>query len=71
MAIDKAFGDFHNFYSIFVSTTRAVKGKGWCWLAYNIETGGLEIKVTPNEELLIERSPEHIPLLTIDVWVND
>ena len=44
-----------------------IMGEGWAWLAFNKQSGNLEIVTTANNDLLI-LNDEQIPLLTIDVW---
>ena len=47
-SINKSFGSFENFVSKFSEKISKLDGSSWSWLAYNKQTGNLEIKTTKN-----------------------
>jgi len=62
--IKQQFGSFDNFKQKFSQQAVAIQGSGWAWLAYNKESGRLEIISKPNQDPLTEA----VPLLGFDVW---
>jgi len=70
-AVNEAFGDFDTFINLLKSTLAGVYGPGWVWLAYNKETGGLEIVPALNEDSLILKPDKPlVPLLNLNFWVD-
>jgi len=63
--INKDFGSFEQFKSQFTSTTAAVKGSGWGWLA--LKAGKLGIFTTQNQDTC-ELMHAATPILACDVW---
>ena len=54
--------------SNFNSSTAAIQGSGWGWLAYNKQNQMIEFHATANQDTLIEKGSHLVPLLTIDIW---
>jgi len=48
IAIQRSFGSFGNFYRKFSEIMTNLNGSSWSWLAYNKQTGNLEIRTTKN-----------------------
>merc|ERR1712086_1089920 len=67
-SLTKAFGSFDNFVANFSASTVGIQGSGWGWLAYNKQTGDLEIRTTANQDRLVDQGAHLVPLLTVDVW---
>ncbi|NGX42354.1 MAG: Superoxide dismutase [Mn] [Chlamydiae bacterium] len=65
-AINTEFGSFANFTEKMNAKTIAIQGSGWGWLAFNKETGRLEVTTSVNQELLTTKGLT--PLLCFDVW---
>jgi len=65
--IEKDFGSYDDFKTKFSSTTGAIKGSGWGWLAWHKAEGKLGIYTTFNQDT-VEIVHGAVPLLTCDVW---
>ncbi|KAF8121811.1 manganese superoxide dismutase [Boletus edulis] len=63
-AIKRDFGSFEDFIKEFNSTTTAIQGSGWGWLAWNPKTKVLEVVTTPNQDPVLT----HVPIIGVDVW---
>lgn len=72
-AIIQSFGTFDTFISQFLGKNNSeVPGSSWEWLAYNKNTGELEMKNKENYEVWCDPpSVELVPLLTTDIWLDD
>ncbi|XP_034689296.1 superoxide dismutase [Mn], mitochondrial-like [Vitis riparia] len=46
----------------------ALQGSGWVWLALDKEMKRLQIETTQNQDPLVTKGPNLVPLLGIDVW---
>jgi Fe-Mn family superoxide dismutase len=69
-AIDRDFGSFEAFKTLFNSQAKAVFGSGWTWLV--IENGKLKVVNTANQDspFMDTITPEQkgFPILCFDVW---
>jgi len=63
-AIDKGFGSFSGFKDKFTETATKVFGSGWAWVV--MDSSGLKIEPTPNQDTPLSQGKQ--PLLGIDVW---
>ncbi|KAG6374310.1 manganese superoxide dismutase [Boletus reticuloceps] len=63
-AIKRDFGSLEDFIKEFNSTTTAIQGSGWGWLAWNPKTKVLEVVTTPNQDPVLT----HVPIIGVDVW---
>ena len=67
-AIDKSFGSFDEFKTIFSAAAATRFGSGWAWLCADSE-GGLEVCSTPNQDNpLMPSECGKTPILGLDVW---
>ncbi len=64
-AIDKTFGNFSEFQSLFTKTAIGRFGSGWAWLSLT-QLIGLEVHSTPNQDCPL--SDNKTPILCLDVW---
>ncbi len=64
--INKEWGSFENFKSVFSKTTAVIQGSGWGWLGYNKTSNRLSIATCSNQDPLVTQGL--VPLLGIDVW---
>ena len=67
-AIEKSFGNFHEFKSQFSNAAASRFGSGWAWLC--VKDGGLEVCSSANQDnpLMPMIGCGGIPILAIDVW---
>ena len=67
-AIEKSFGNFHEFKSQFSNAAASRFGSGWAWLC--VKDGGLEVCSSANQDnpLMPMIGCGGIPILGIDVW---
>jgi len=47
-----------------------MNGSEWGWLAYNKQSGRLQINVGESNELMLDQSDHLVPLLSNKVWVD-
>ena len=68
-AINKDFGSFENFKSIFKDTAEKQFGSGWAWLIVD-KAGKLEVISTQNQDnpLMPKALVKGTPILAIDLW---
>ena len=67
-AIDKSFGSFDEFKTVFSAAAATRFGSGWAWLCTDSE-GGLEVCSTPNQDNpLMPGECGKTPILGLDVW---
>ena len=67
-AIDKSFGSFDEFKTIFSAAAATRFGSGWAWLCADSE-GGLEVCSTANQDNpLMPGECGKTPILGLDVW---
>lgn len=69
LAIEKVFGAFDNFASLFKKNAVNILGSGYCWLAWDprIKGGpGLRIITTPNQNSVL--SLGLFPIFGVDMW---
>lgn len=62
--IEKAYGSFDKFKTLFSTSCVGIQGSGWGWLGYCRKQQRLEMITKPNQDPLTE----YVPLLGIDVW---
>lgn len=65
-AINSAFGSFEKFQEQFKAAATSIQGSGWAWLAYNPDTGEVEIRQMPNQTSILTEGLK--PLLGLDMW---
>ncbi|HSX41710.1 MAG TPA: superoxide dismutase [Candidatus Saccharimonadales bacterium] len=65
-AINQTFGSFDEFKAKFKEAAVSRFGSGWAWLC--LQTDGLHICSTPNQDSTVMDDPHHLPLLGLDVW---
>lgn len=63
-AIGARYGSFDGFRQEFTKAALGVFGSGWAWLT--VDTGGLRIEATPNQDTPL--SFARTPILGLDVW---
>jgi Fe-Mn family superoxide dismutase len=68
-AIDKDFGSFENFKTLFKDAATKQFGSGWAWLVVD-KTGKLQVTNTPNQDnpLMPRALISGTPILALDVW---
>ena len=68
-AIDKDFGSFENFVSLFKDAATKQFGSGWVWLIVD-KTGKLQVTSTPNQDnpLMPRALVAGTPILALDLW---
>lgn len=68
-AINRDFGSFENFTSLFKDEATKQFGSGWAWLIVN-KSGKLQVTSTPNQDNPLMRNAlvPGIPILGLDVW---
>jgi len=64
--LQQQYGSFATFQTKFNTTTAAIQGSGWGWLAYNKAEDKLVITTCANQDPV--SSQGLVPLLGIDVW---
>jgi Fe-Mn family superoxide dismutase len=69
LAIDKDFGSFENFKTLFSDTATKQFGSGWVWLIVD-KSGKLQITSSQNQDnpLMPRAEIAGIPILAIDLW---
>lgn len=67
-AIDQDFRSLENLIQKMNAEGAALQGSGWVWLALEKETKKLGVETTANQDPLVTKGPNFIPLLGIDVW---
>jgi superoxide dismutase, Fe-Mn family len=65
-AIDRSFGSFESFQTIFETAAKTRFGSGWAWLTVRTD-GGLDAGSTPNQDNPIINGTG-TPILGLDVW---
>ena len=63
-AIETKFGSYDSFRQEFTKAALSVFGSGWAWLT--VESGGLRLETTPNQDTPC--SSGRAPILGLDVW---
>lgn len=68
-AIDKDFGSFDNFVSLFKDAATKQFGSGWVWLIV-VKSGKLQVTSTPNQDnpLMPRALIAGTPILALDLW---
>ncbi|PKU73921.1 superoxide dismutase [Mn], mitochondrial [Dendrobium catenatum] len=67
-AIDQNFGSLETLIQKINAEGAALQGSGWVWLALDKEAKKLRVETTANQDPLITKGTNFIPLLGIDVW---
>ncbi|KAG0497383.1 hypothetical protein HPP92_002074 [Vanilla planifolia] len=67
-AIDQDFRSMEALVQKINSEGAALQGSGWVWLALDKETKKLRVETTANQDPLVTKGANFIPLLGIDVW---
>lgn len=65
-AIDRAFGSYESFQTLFETSAKTRFGSGWAWLSVRGD-GGLDVGSTPNQDNPIINGTG-TPILGLDVW---
>ncbi|KAK9128207.1 hypothetical protein Syun_017004 [Stephania yunnanensis] len=67
-AIDTDFGSLESLVQKMIAEGAALQGSGWVWLGLDKELKKLVIETTGNQDPLVTKGANLIPLLGIDVW---
>ncbi|XP_020585288.1 superoxide dismutase [Mn], mitochondrial-like [Phalaenopsis equestris] len=67
-AIDQDFGSLENLIKKINAEGAALQGSGWVWLALDKEAKKLRVETTANQDPLVTKGANYVPLLGIDVW---
>ncbi|XP_060213011.1 superoxide dismutase [Mn], mitochondrial [Lycium barbarum] len=67
-AIDIHFGSIEAVIQNMNAEGAALQGSGWVWLGMDKELKRLVIEITSNQDPLVIKGPNLVPLLGIDVW---
>uniref|UniRef100_A0A0D9ZXG2 Superoxide dismutase n=1 Tax=Oryza glumipatula TaxID=40148 RepID=A0A0D9ZXG2_9ORYZ len=67
-AIDEDFGSFEALVKKMSAEGAALQGSGWVWLALDKEAKKLSVETTANQDPLVTKGANLVPLLGIDVW---
>ncbi|KAG8067710.1 hypothetical protein GUJ93_ZPchr0005g15506 [Zizania palustris] len=67
-AIDEDFGSFEALVKKVNAEGAALQGSGWVWLALDKEAKKLRVETTANQDPLVTKGINLVPLLGIDVW---
>ncbi|RVW42331.1 Superoxide dismutase [Mn], mitochondrial [Vitis vinifera] len=67
-AIDTHFGSMEALVAKINSEGAAVQGSGWVWLGLDKDLKKLVVETTANQDPLVTKGPNLVPLLGIDVW---
>ncbi|KAK9284065.1 hypothetical protein L1049_012325 [Liquidambar formosana] len=67
-AIDTHFGSLETVVKQMSAEGAALQGSGWVWLGVDKELKKLVIETTANQDPLVTKGPNLVPLLGIDVW---
>nr|AAS77885.2 Mn superoxide dismutase [Tamarix androssowii] len=66
--IDEDFGSLETLVQKMNAEGAALQGSGWVWLGVDKESKKLVIETTANQDPLMTKGPNLVPLLGIDVW---
>ena len=68
-AIDRDFGSYENFKSLFLENANKQFGSGWAWLLVD-KSGKLQVTTTPNQDnpLMRNATISGIPIIALDLW---
>lgn len=67
-AIDTNFGSLESLIQKMSAEGAALQGSGWVWLGVHNELKKLVVETTANQDPLVTKGPNLVPLLGIDVW---
>ncbi|KAG5019346.1 hypothetical protein AAZX31_06G137700 [Glycine max] len=67
-AIDTHFGSFEALIQKVNAEGAALQGSGWVWLGLDKELKRLVVETTANQDPLVTKGPNLVPLIGIDVW---
>ncbi|KAI3896644.1 hypothetical protein MKX03_024693 [Papaver bracteatum] len=67
-AIDTHFGSLEKLVQKVNAEGAALQGSGWVWLGLDTELRKLVVETTGNQDLLLTKGANLVPLLGIDVW---
>ncbi|KAJ8442682.1 hypothetical protein Cgig2_003726 [Carnegiea gigantea] len=67
-AIDSNFGSLEALIQKMNTEGTALQGSGWVWLGVDKELKKLVVETTANQDPLVTKGPNLVPLLGIDVW---
>ncbi|XP_072975049.1 superoxide dismutase [Mn], mitochondrial-like [Typha angustifolia] len=67
-AIDEDFGSLEVLIQKMNAEGAALQGSGWVWLAFDKEMKKLKVETTANQDPLVTKGANLVPLLGIDVW---
>ncbi|KAM5582998.1 superoxide dismutase [Mn], mitochondrial [Rosa sericea] len=66
--IDNQFGSLQSLKQKMMVEGAALQGSGWVWLALDKDQKKLSVECTANQDPLIIKGANYVPLLGIDVW---
>nr|QWT72338.1 manganese superoxide dismutase [Robinia pseudoacacia] len=67
-AIDTHFGSLEALIQEVNAEGAALQGSGWVWLGLDKELKRLVVETTANQDPLVTKGPNLVPILGIDVW---
>ncbi|KAL3717905.1 hypothetical protein ACJRO7_003098 [Eucalyptus globulus] len=67
-AIDADFGSWEAFVQKMNAEGAALQGSGWVWLGLDKEFKKLVVETTANQDPLVTKGADLVPLIGIDVW---
>ncbi|KAL2227340.1 superoxide dismutase [Mn], mitochondrial [Sesamum indicum] len=67
-AVDNHFDSLEALIQKMNAEGAALQGSGWVWLGLDKEFKRLVVETTPNQDPLVTKGPNLVPLLGIDVW---
>ncbi|XVF81949.1 hypothetical protein PTKIN_Ptkin16aG0003300 [Pterospermum kingtungense] len=67
-AIDTNFGSLQTLIQRINAEGAALQGSGWVWLGLDKELKKIVVETTANQDPLVTKEPNLVPLLGIDVW---
>ncbi|PRQ34766.1 putative superoxide dismutase [Rosa chinensis] len=66
--VDNQFGSLQSLKQKMMVEGSALQGSGWVWLALDKDQKKLSVECTANQDPLIVKGANYVPLLGIDVW---
>lgn len=67
-ALEGEFGGLEKLINKMKMEGSSLQGSGWVWLGLDKDTRKLQVDTTQNQDPLVTRVPELVPLLGVDLW---